>query len=144
MAFDAMIRARRWLRCWKDGVAVRLFFLRKPGITLRSKARQKARSPVDEEFGPPITPAELSANLSDLERQLNQQMMCHAGKNQVFIRSLLTGTGTTQPRITLKCHLRRTIGLNPAVFYEHIRDVCCTDPEQCEAYRQLKERFVET
>jgi len=120
----------------------------------RTKARAKAKAtakPVAktrlttlQAFGPPVTDEEARANLSDLERKLNAEMVCHAGKNQVFIRSLLTGNGTTQPRITLKCHLRRDIGLEPDVFYEHIRDVCCCDPEKCEAYRQFKERFVET
>jgi hypothetical protein len=95
-------------------------------------------------FGPPITDEEAAANLSELEQKLNAEMKCPAGKNQVFLRSLLTGNGTTRPRIALKCHLRKEIGLPQEVFYEHIRDVCCTDPEQCEAYRALKERFVPT
>ena len=116
----------------------------------RSKAKQPprqrptTRSRVEEEFGPPITPYEQRANLSDLERRLNEEMRCQAGKNQVVIRSLLTGWGTTQPRVMLKCHLRKDIDQKPNVFYEHIRDVCCSDPEKCEAYRQFKERFVET
>jgi hypothetical protein len=116
----------------------------------RSKAKPEPKKPrslrarVEDEFGPPVCPEEQRANLSDLERKLNADMKCHAGKNQVFIRSLLTGNGTTQPRITLKCTLRRDIGLKPQVFYEHIRDVCCCDPEKCEAYRQFKERFVPT
>lgn len=116
----------------------------------RSKGKEdnlkpkKPRSRVKEEFGPPISPEEQRANLTELEQELNRTMKCHAGKNQVFIRSLLTGNGTTQPRIAMKCHLRRDIGLKPEVFYEHIRDLCCVDPEQCEAYRKLKERFVET
>jgi hypothetical protein len=101
-------------------------------------------SRVGQEFGPPITAEEEGANLSELEQRLNREMKCHAGKNQVFIRSLLTGSNTTQPRIALKCHLRRDIGLKPEVFYEHIRDICCGDPDRCEAYRDLKERFVET
>ena len=99
---------------------------------------------VGEAFGPPLTQEELTANLSALEQDLNSRMICPAGKNQVFLRSLLTGTGTTRPRIALKCHLRKEIGLPQEVFYEHIRDVCCTDPEQCEAYRALQERFVPT
>jgi hypothetical protein len=113
------------------------------GSRLARKSKTFAQR-VEQEFGPPISPQELNGNLSDLEREFNAQMKCHAGKNQVFIRSLLTATGTTQPRITLKCPLRRDIGLNPAVFYEYIRDVCCSDPEQCEAYRRFKDRFVPT
>jgi hypothetical protein len=115
----------------------------KPGSRPARKPKTFAQR-VEQEFGPPISPEELSGNLSDLERELNGRMKCHAGKNQVFIRSLLTPTGTTQPRITLKCPLRRDIGLKPAVFYEYIRDVCCSDPEQCEAYRRFKDRFVPT
>jgi hypothetical protein len=62
----------------------------------------------------------------------------------VYVRSLLTGRMTTKPRIALKCHLRKDIGLSQEVFYEHIRDVCCCDPEKCEAYRAMKARYVET
>lgn len=116
----------------------------KPQPEPEPERRKRTISRVGEEFGPPITAEEEGANLSELEHKLNREMKCPAGKNQVFIRSLLTGNGTTQPRIALKCHLRREIGLKPQVFYEYIRDVCCSDPEQCEAYRDLKERFVET
>lgn len=105
---------------------------------------RKKLTKVGEAFGPPIHPEELTANLTKLEHKLNRDMKCPAGKSQVFLRSLLTGTGTTRPRIALKCHLRRQIGLPRDVFYEHIRDLCCTDPEQCEAYRALKTRFVPT
>jgi hypothetical protein len=101
-------------------------------------------SRLEQAFGPPLTPEEQTANLSTLERKLNREMKCPAGKNQVFLRSLLTGQGTTRPRIALKCHLRRDIGRTAEVFYEHIRDVCCSDPEQCEAYRKFKSRFVQT
>jgi hypothetical protein len=110
-----------------------------PPMGLRNKPMT-----VQEAFGPPITPEELTANLSALQHQLNHDMKCHAGKNQVFLRSLLTGRSTTRPRITLKCALRRDIHQTPEVFYEHIRDVCCKDPQQCEAYRAFKARFVET
>lgn len=98
----------------------------------------------DEAAGPPLTPAELTGNLSEIERRLNREMKCTAGKNQVYIRSLLTGSGTTRPRIALKCPLRRDIKLVPEVYYEHIRDVCCTDPEQCPAWQNFKARHVVT
>lgn len=106
--------------------------------------RRPNRQTLQEAEGPPITPEELTSNLSDLERKLNRQMKCTAGRNQVYIRSLLTGRSTTRPRIALKCPLRRDIKLPPEVFYEHIRDVCCTDPNQCEAWRAFKKRHVET
>jgi len=99
---------------------------------------------VEKAFGPPLLEEEKNANLTELERSLNAQMKCPAGKNQVFLRSLLTGNGTTQPRIALKCSLRRDIHLKPEVYYEHIRDVCCCDPKKCEAYRRFKDRFVQT
>lgn len=98
--------------------------------------------PVDPDFGPPVTPEELTGNLSVLERNLNRDMCCPAGKNQVYIRSLLTGGSTSRPRIALKCPLRREIGEQPEVFYEYIRDICCCDPNQCEAWRAFKERHV--
>ncbi len=106
--------------------------------------RPQLRSLVTERFGPPLTTEELTTNLSLLERQLNRQMKCTAGKNQVYIRSLLTGQSTTRPRIALKCPLRKDIGLTPEVFLEHIRDVCCTDPQQCEAWRKFESRYVPT
>lgn len=109
------------------------------------KPEAKAKpSRIEQAMGPPITEEELKANLSELERRLNREMKCPAGMNQVFLRSLLTGGGTTRPRIALKCHLRRDIGQTPEVFYEHIRDVCCSNPESCEAYRRFKDRLVPT
>jgi len=99
---------------------------------------------VAEAFGPPLTREELASNLSDLERQLNREMKCTAGRNQVYIRSLLMAGATTRPRIALKCPLRRDIHLPPDVFYEHIRNVCCGDFEQCEAWQAFKRRYVVT
>jgi hypothetical protein len=99
---------------------------------------------VEEAFGPPLTPEEQSVNLSQLEQRLNRTMKCTAGKNQVYIRSLLTGQSTTRPRIALKCPLRRDIGLTPEVFYEHIRDVCCGNHEECPAWQNFQARHVVT
>ena len=110
-----------------------------------AKPEKKRATPrLAEEFGPPLTLEEQRANLTELERRLNAEMKCPAGKNQVFIRSLLTGKGTTTPRIALKCHLRKDIRKRPVVFYEHIRDVCCGDYESCPAYQAFKERYVQT
>jgi hypothetical protein len=97
-----------------------------------------------EAFGPELTPEELSANLSELQARLNQEMKCPAGRNQVYVRSLLTGTSTTRPRIALKCPLRRAINLPPDVFYEHIRDICCGAFQTCQAWRAMQERYVPT
>ncbi len=93
---------------------------------------------------PPLLAEERNGNLTVLERDLNAAMACPAGRNQVFIRSIVTKYGTTPPRIALKCSLRRDIGQPPDVFLEHIRGVCCGDPTQCEAYRKFKDRFVQT
>jgi hypothetical protein len=103
-----------------------------------------ARSKTQEAFGPPLTPQELTGNLSVLQNQLNTDMKCPAGRNQVYVRSLLTGHSTTRPRISLKCALRRDIRLSPDVFYEYIRDVCCSNPEECEAWRAMQKRHVPT
>jgi hypothetical protein len=106
---------------------------------------QRARIPkLSEAFGPPLTPEELTTNLSLLERQLNREMRCTAGKNQVYIRSLLTGSSTTRPRIALKCPLKRDIGQPHDVFYEEIRDVCCSEPGQCPAWQAFQKRHVVT
>jgi hypothetical protein len=102
------------------------------------------RMTVRESFGPPLTAEELTGNLSEIQNRLNREMKCPAGRNQVYVRSLLTGTSTTKPRISLKCALRRDIGQVPDIFYEHIRDVCCCDPDQCEAWCAMQERFVPT
>jgi hypothetical protein len=106
--------------------------------------RRMKPSLVEQAFGPPLTPEELTGNLSLLERKLNREMKCTAGKNQVYIRSLLTGQSTTRPRIALKCPLRRDIKLPPEVYYEHIRDVCCANHEQCEAWLAFQGRHVRT
>ncbi|MBK9118636.1 MAG: hypothetical protein IPM18_03395 [Phycisphaerales bacterium] len=106
--------------------------------------RKSSSSRAQELAGPPLTPIELTGNLSRLQEELHREMKCVAGKNQVYIRSLITGGGTTRPRIALKCHLRRDIGQSSEVFYEHIRTVCCSDPEKCEAYRNFRERHVVT
>jgi hypothetical protein len=106
--------------------------------------RRRPVQTVEEAFGPPLVPEEQSGNLSQLEQRLNRTMKCTAGKNQVYIRSLLTGQGTTRPRIALKCPLRRDIGLTPEVFYEHIRDVCCGNHEECPAWQSFQARHVVT
>lgn len=90
---------------------------------------------------PPISAEERNGNLSELEKSLNAQMKCPAGKNQVFIRSVVSSGGTTPPRIALRCTFRRDLGMTPEVYYEHVRDVCTCDPEKCDAYRQMRKRL---
>ncbi len=91
------------------------------------------------ESGPPLTPEEQNGNLSLLERQLNSQMRCPAGRNQVYIRSLLAVGGTTQPRIALKCQLRKQAGLSLEIFYSDIKNTCCGNHEQCPAWRKMRD-----
>jgi FixJ family two-component response regulator len=87
---------------------------------------------------PPVTDEENRGNLSMLEKQLNTKMKCFAGRNQVYIQSMILGGATSRPRICLKCSLRAEYGLNKDVYYEFIRDVCCKDPTGCEAVRKFQ------
>jgi hypothetical protein len=90
---------------------------------------------------PPVSEEELEANLTELETNLNRQMRCFAGKNLVYIRSVLVGQlRTTKPRISLKCPLRKENDQPPDVYYEYIRDVCCGDPTACAAYQAFRAR----
>jgi len=87
---------------------------------------------------PPVSAEEAGANLSELEKRLNHNMVCVAGKNQVYLQSLIQGGGrTSKPRVALKCPLRKQFGFPPDVYYEHIRDICCGDPSICEAFRKF-------
>ncbi len=115
-------------------------------MTMRDALRQyRSRSGrVGQAFGPPLTEEELTTNLTVLENRLNDEMKCPAGRNQVYIRSLLTGSGTTKPRIALKCPLRKDINLTPEIYFEEIRDLCCGDHENCQAWQELRDRFVDT
>ncbi len=99
---------------------------------VRARAAQDAAPP-------PITQEEARGNLSAMETQLNKKMKCFAGRNQVYIQSMILGGRTSQPRVALKCSLRAEYGLNKDVYYEWIRDVCCGDPTRCEAYQQFME-----
>jgi DNA-binding NarL/FixJ family response regulator len=90
---------------------------------------------------PPITREELNANLSELEKQLNRHMSCFAGKNKVYLQSMIQGGGyASKPRIALKCPLRKEYGYPPNVYYEYIRDVCCKNPPVCPAYQEFMAR----
>lgn len=88
---------------------------------------------------PPIVEEEAAANLTELEQMLNRRMQCFAGKNQVYIQSVIVGQlRKTKPRISLKCSLRKEHGDPPNVYYEYIRDVCCGDPHACPAYQAFR------
>ncbi len=89
---------------------------------------------------PAITDEEKDTNLTQLESRLNRHMKCAAGKNQVFLQALIIGTTKTKPRIALKCSLRQEFGLKRDVYYEYIRDVCCSDPGACPAVQKFQAR----
>lgn len=93
---------------------------------------------------PPLRPEEKSGNLTRLQNELNRDMKCPAGQNQVYVRSLVTMEGTTPPRMALKCSYRRDIGERPDVFLEEIRRLCCGQPEKCAAYRAFQNRITPT
>lgn len=124
-----------------------IFGLFSKGINSASSANRATQplksKPVDQPT-PPLQPEEKNGNLSILQHQLNAAMKCPAGKNQVYIRSLVTLKGTTPPRIALKCSLRRDAGLSAEVFLEEVRSVCCGEPNQCPAYQQFKQRICPT
>jgi DNA-binding response OmpR family regulator len=86
---------------------------------------------------PAITDEEKSSNLTVLENDLNRQMKCPSGRNQVYLQSLIVGLRKTKPRIALKCPMRREFGMRADVYYEYIRDVCCSDPTACPAVQQF-------
>jgi hypothetical protein len=115
---------------------------------LRSKSFNPSRllrqAEAQAESGPPLTQDELTGNLSQLERKLNTEMKCPAGRNQVYIRSLLGQGRTTRPRIAMKCQLRKLAGLSLEIYYEEIRSTCCANHEQCPAWQKMKDRFMAT
>ncbi len=108
---------------------------------LRAGVATALAQPVNEGFViPPLTDEEADANLTELEKRLNRDMKCFAGRNLVYLQSRI-GVGTqVRPRICLKCPLRREFGLPYEMYYEHIRDVCCTDPKKCEAVQLFEAR----
>lgn len=87
---------------------------------------------------PEITDEEREANLTEMEDELNRRMKCPSGRNQVHVQSLLVGLRKTKPRISLKCPLRAEFAMQPNVYYEYIRDVCCSDPAACPAVQQFQ------
>ena len=93
---------------------------------------------------PPVTEFERNCNVTVLQHELHGQMKCFAGKNKVYLRSVLQEDGRrTRPRIALKCALRAEFGMKRHVYYEYIRDVCCGNPSRCPAYRKFLEQNPE-
>lgn len=87
---------------------------------------------------PSLTEEEIQGNLTFLEKELNDKMQCFAGRNKVYIQSLISGRKRGKPRIALKCPLRAERNLQENVYYEFIRDVCCGNPKLCEAVQRFE------
>lgn len=88
---------------------------------------------------PPLTAEELASNISELQKRLNRRIVCFAGQNQVYIRSVILDLGkTSTPRIAMKCAIRKRLKHPPDVYFEYIRDVCCGDPTACPAHQQFR------
>lgn len=109
----------------------------KPDSSAATEAKQRVQPPA-------LRPEELRGNLNRLQNDLNREMKCPAGKNQVYIRSLVTMQGTTPPRIALKCSYRRDVGESVDVYLDEMRRLCCGDPQQCSAYRAFQNRHTPT
>lgn len=103
-----------------------------------SKALQADSDTHDVE--PELTEEERGANLTELEKNLNRHMECVHGRNQVYLQSRVTGLAKTKPRVALNCSLRARYGMKANVYYEYIRDVCCSDPQACPAVQQFAAR----
>jgi len=81
-------------------------------------------------------------SLSLEERRLNNQMKCPYGRNQVYIRSVLTGDTdemVDEPVISLRCAIIEHVGLAEGgyniVDKEYIEYYCCGRYQECEAYK---------
>jgi FixJ family two-component response regulator len=121
------------------GAAAFLEYPMEPSVIDQAVAKVLHTDVEAEDGLPPITREEKEANLTDLESELNRKMRCFAGKNLVYIRSVIVGRlQTTKPRISLKCPLRKEYGHPPNVYYEYIRDVCCSNPGACPAYQEFQ------
>jgi len=87
---------------------------------------------------PPVTEIEADSNLTRLQQDLHRKMQCFAGKNKVYLQSIIGEDGRkSRPRIAIKCHLRAEFKMDQHVYYEYIDDVCCGDPSGCPAFRQF-------
>jgi len=77
-------------------------------------------------------------SLLQLERKLNEEMRCPAGKNQVYILSRMKTNGRIKkeaPQICIDCKIRSYLGWRKRVYLDFIGKVCCGDHRRlCEAY----------
>ena len=94
---------------------------------------------------PPLTEFERKTNLTVLQHELHRRMQCFAGKNKVYLQSIILDNGEkTRPRIALKCNLREDADLDRDVYYEYIKDTCCGDPRTCPAYQIFLQKNPES
>lgn len=108
------------------------------GSAIREAANGRETSLLD---APPLTDEERTCNLSQLESRLNASIKCSVGRGLVTLHSFIVGPDTkTPPRVCLRCPLREDLGMQPYVYYEHIRDVCCASPYKCELLQAFAAR----
>ena len=77
-------------------------------------------------------------SLTQLQRKLNLEMRCPAGKNQVYVLSRMKTNGRIKreaPQVCIDCKIRNYLGWRKRVYLDFIRKVCCGDHKlMCEAY----------
>lgn len=107
---------------------------------LRTASGEGVQPPLQN--APPLTIDEQGTNIEEMAKKLNKCIRCGAGQNQVFLHSYVEDVGRkSKPRITLRCPLRAELHLEPYVYYEHIRNVCCRNIGVCavlQTYAALK------
>lgn len=83
-------------------------------------------------------------SLLQLQRKLNDEMRCPAGKNQVYVLSRLKSNGRIKkeaPQVCLDCKIRNYLGWRKRVYLDFIQMVCCGEPKsKCEAYVKFMAR----
>lgn len=83
-------------------------------------------------------------SLTQLQRKLNTEMRCPAGKNQVYVLSRMKTNGRIKreaPQVCLDCKIRSYLGWRKRVYLDFIRKVCCGHPKRmCEAYVKFMAR----
>jgi len=83
-------------------------------------------------------------SLVQLQRELNKEMRCPAGQNQVYILTRMKTNGRIRkesPQVCLDCKIRSFLGWRKKVFQEYIEKVCTQDyKHRCEAYQTFMAR----
>ena len=83
-------------------------------------------------------------SLVQLQRKLNMEMKCPAGKNQVYVISRLKTNGRIKkeaPQVCLDCKIRSHLGWRKRVYLDFIQKACCGEHKRlCEAYVKFMAR----